>query len=93
VAGKVVSGETVRASLSEIDEPVDMVDIFRKSGDVPQIVAEALEYLPMVKTIWMQLGVMNSVAAQTAREKGLFVVENSCLAIELPRLRSAGHRV
>ncbi|MGB7319038.1 MAG: CoA-binding protein, partial [Planktotalea sp.] len=55
-AGKNLFGQTIRASLSEITEPVDMVDIFRRSEFVPDIVDEALERLPKLKTIWMQIG-------------------------------------
>jgi predicted CoA-binding protein len=79
-------GEVVRASLSEIDVPVDMVDIFRRSEEVGPVVDEALRSLPGVKVIWMQLGVINAGAAETARRAGVEVVMNRCPAIEIPRL-------
>ena len=85
-AGQVVLGETVRASLAEISEPVDMVDIFRRSDAVLPVVQEALAALPGLKTIWMQLGVENPQAAALAESRGLRVVQNRCPAIELPRL-------
>jgi predicted CoA-binding protein len=62
-----------------------MVDIFRRSEEVLPVVQEALT-LPGVKTIWMQLGVMNDEAAALARAQGLEVVMNRCPAIEIPRL-------
>ena len=66
VAGQVVAGETVRAQLSDIDEKVDMIDIFRKSEDVLPIVEDMLAHLPTVKTVWMQLGVSHQAAADLA---------------------------
>ena len=85
-AGQVALGETVRASLAEISEPVDMVDIFRNSDAVLPLVQEALAALPGLKTIWMQLGVENADAAALAEARGLQVVQNRCPAIDIPRL-------
>ena len=85
-AGKVVLGETVRASLSDISETVDMVEIFRRPEEVGPVVDEALRALPGLKTIWMQLGVEDAVAAAKARLAGVAVVMNRCPAIEIPRL-------
>ena len=85
-AGQVVLGETVRASLAGISEPVDMVDIFRRSEAVLPVVQEALAALPGLKTVWMQLGVENADAAALAEARGLQVVQNRCPAIEIPRL-------
>jgi len=85
-AGQVVLGETVRASLAEISDPVDMVDIFRRSEAVLPVVQEALAALPGLKTVWMQLGVENADAAALAEARGLQVVQNRCPAIEIPRL-------
>lgn len=85
-AGLSVLGETVRASLADIVEPVDMVDIFRRSEAVLPVVQEALASLPNLKTVWMQLGVENAEAADLALARGLHVVQNRCPAIEIPRL-------
>lgn len=85
-AGELALGEVVRASLSDISEPVDMVDIFRRSDEVLPVVEQALAHLPGLKTIWMQLGVQSPEAAALARAHGLGVVENRCPAIEIPRL-------
>ena len=84
--GRVVGGETVRASLADITEPVEMVDIFRRSEEVGAVVEEALRVLPGLKVIWMQLGVQDEVAAKVARSAGIEVVMNRCPAIEIPRL-------
>jgi predicted CoA-binding protein len=87
-AGQEALGETVVASLSDIpkDWPVDMVDIFRRSEAVGPVVDEALEALPGLKTVWMQLGVENEDAAEAARAAGVDVVMDRCPAIEIPRL-------
>jgi len=85
-SGKVLLGQTVRASLTEITEPVDMVDIFRRSEHVPEVVDEALEAFPGLKTIWMQIGVEHAEAAAKARARGVDVIMNRCPKIEYQRL-------
>ncbi len=85
-AGREALGTTVRASLAEIDEPVDMVDIFRRSEEVGPVVEQALRHLPGLKTVWMQLGVTNPAAAGLAEAAGIDVIQNRCPAIEIPRL-------
>ncbi len=85
-AGKMLFGQTVRASLSEIDVPVDMVDIFRRSEAVPPIVDEALAHLEGLQTIWMQIGVEHAEAAAKAEAEGVTVIQNRCPKIEYQRL-------
>jgi hypothetical protein len=84
--GKLLFGQTMRATLSEIDEDVDMVDIFRRSDAVPPIVDEALEVFPNLKTIWMQIGVSHPEAAAKAEARGVTVIQNRCPKIEYQRL-------
>lgn len=85
-AGERLFGQTVRASLRDIAEPVDMVDIFRRSEAVPGIVDEALEVLPALRTIWMQIGVEHAGAAAVAEARGVDVIQNRCPKIEYQRL-------
>ncbi|WP_209597823.1 CoA-binding protein [Ruegeria sp. HKCCSP351] len=85
-AGKDLFGQTVRGNLSEISEPVDMVDIFRRSEAVPPIVDEALDAFPSLGTIWMQIGVEHPEAAAKAQARGVDVVMNRCPKIEYQRL-------
>jgi len=85
-AGETLFGEIVVASLSDIDGPVDMVDIFRRSEAVPPIVDEALAQFPGLKTIWMQIGVEHPEAAAKAEARGVQVVQNRCPKIEYQRL-------
>ena len=85
-AGEVLFGQTVRATLRDIDGPVDMDDIFRRSEAVPPIVDEALEVFPDLQTIWMQIGVEHAEAAAKAEARGVDVVMNRCPKIEYQRL-------
>ena len=85
-AGEKLLGKTVMESLAEIENPVDMVDIFRRSEAVPPIVDEALEVFPDLPTIWMQIGVMHDAAAGKAEARGVTVVQNRCPKIEYQRL-------
>jgi predicted CoA-binding protein len=86
LAGQTLFGQEIKASLSDIEGPIDMVDIFRRSDAVPAIVDEALEAFPDLKAIWMQIGVINADAAQTAEARGVDVVQDRCPKIEYQRL-------
>ena len=84
--GKYFFDQLVRSSIDEIDEPVDMVDIFRKPEAVPEIVQDSLAKLKGLKTIWMQIGTKHESSAQKARQLGLNVIEDRCPKIEHQRL-------
>lgn len=85
-AGAELFGERVVARLGEIDAPVDMVDIFRRSEEVAPVVAEALEAFPALKVVWMQLGVRSEAASALAAARGVTVIEDRCPKIEHARL-------
>ncbi len=85
-AGAELFGETVRASVKDCPPEVDMVDIFRRSEHVPAIVEEALENLPSLRTIWMQIGVRHEDAAIMARDRGIDVVQDLCPKMEYQRI-------
>lgn len=82
--GKEIQGRKVYAGLSELPSPPDMVQIFRRSEDVPPIVDEAI--VVGAKVIWMQLGVWNDEAAARAETAGLRVVQDRCPKIEYGRI-------
>lgn len=86
--GKEILGQKVYAKLSDIPEPVDMVDIFRASQHALPVVEEALKLTPKPQVIWMQLGVRNNEAAAKAEAAGMKVVMNRCPKIEYGRLSS-----
>lgn len=74
--GRVLWGEPVRATLAEIDEPVDLVDVFRRSGDVPAHLDDLLALHPGV--VWMQSGIRNEAVAARLVEAGIGVVQDRC---------------
>jgi predicted CoA-binding protein len=88
LGGQELLGRKVYARLSDIPEPVDMVDIFRASRHAVAIVEEALALSPRPQVIWMQLGIRNDEAANLAEANGLKVVMNRCPKIEYGRLSS-----
>ncbi|MEO1942621.1 MAG: CoA-binding protein [Campylobacterales bacterium] len=84
-----ILGEKVYRSLKEIDFPVDIVDIFRKSEDVPPIVEEAIR-LPGVKCIFLQEGIRNELAEQIAKRAGKMFYQDDCLMVEHIRCKREG---
>jgi predicted CoA-binding protein len=85
-AGKTILGQPVYATLADVPQPIDMVDIFRLAEVAPRIVEEALALKPRPKVIWMQLGIRSDAAAAIAEAAGLTVVMNRCPKIEYGRL-------
>ena len=83
-AGETILGRTVYASLDDLPEPPDMVDIFRKSTDVPPIADDAIRL--GAKTLWLQLGVRHDEAAAKAEAAGLQAVPHRCPTIAHGRL-------
>ena len=86
LAGQTFFNETVYASLADIPFDVDMVDVFRRSDAVPDIVDEALARWPELQTIWTQLGVEHAQAAEVAQARGVTVIQNRCPKPEYQRL-------
>ena len=70
-------GEKVRATLADIDEPVDVVDVFRPSEEAPDIAREAVRI--GAKVLWLQTGIYSDEAADIARDGGLEVVMGRCM--------------
>jgi predicted CoA-binding protein len=85
-AGQLVAGVKAYARLADVPEPIDMVDVFRRSDAVPQVLDEVLKLSPLPKIFWMQLGVRNDEAARRAEEAGMTVVMDRCPKIEYGRL-------
>lgn len=86
LAGQELFGATIYASLGEIPDGLDMVDIFRNSQAAGPITDAALALDPLPKVIWMQLGVENEEAARRAEARGVKVVMNRCPKMEYGKL-------
>lgn len=85
-AGKEILGQTVCATMADIPEAIDMVDVFRAPEYLGDVVAESLALKDRPKVIWGQLSVRDDEAVKPAEEAGIKVVMDRCPAIEIPRL-------
>ena len=90
-AGELVLGQHCHASLDQIDGPIDLVDVFRRSEDVLPIARDAVRL--GAKALWQQIGVANAEADEMARAAGLDSVMNRCTKIEHARLFGGLHWV
>lgn len=79
-----ILGEKSYPDLESVPEKIDVVQVFRRPEDVPPIVESAIKV--GAKTVWMQEGIVNEEAAQTAREAGLQVVMDACMRVTHRRL-------
>lgn len=80
-----ILGRPVYRSVSEIPDPVDMINVFRRPKDIPPHVANILEAHPRV--VWFQLGIRHDAAAEEMARAGIRVVQDRCLLVEHQRLR------
>lgn len=87
ITGEHVHGEFIFRELSQLGDPIDIVDIFRNSAAAGEAVDQAIAV--GAKAVWMQLGVINHDAAARAEAAGLKVVMDRCPAIDIPRLHVA----
>jgi uncharacterized protein len=81
-----VLGRKAYPSITDIKERIDVVDVFRKSEDIPAVVDDALKKKDGIKVFWMQLGIYNEDAERKAKENGIDVVYNRCIMEEHKRL-------
>ena len=80
-----IDGEPSYPSLKDVPEPIDIVDVFRRSEFLPGVVEDAIA--AGAKTVWSQLGVYDEAAQQRALDAGLNVVMDRCIKVEHARLR------
>lgn len=84
-----ILGQKVHRSLADLPVVPDIVDVFRRASDIPQVMDEALAI--GAKTVWVQLGIWNEQAAYYGEEKGLTVVMDRCLKVEHARFNGGLH--
>ena len=82
--GETVHGERFYATLMDVPEPIDLVDVFRRPDAVGEAVDQAIAV--KAKAIWLQLGIRNDEACARAEAAGLAVVQNRCISVEHSRL-------
>jgi len=80
-----ILGRPVYRSVSAVPGPIDMLNVFRRSHDIPPHVPDILEAKPAV--VWFQLGIVNDAAAETLARAGIRVIQDRCLLVEHRRLR------
>jgi len=86
LAGTELWGRPVVAHLADIDRPIDVVDVFRRSEDVPSHLGEILALDPLPKVVWLQLGIRNEAVAQALQARDIVVVQDRCTLAEHRRL-------
>jgi len=86
LVGEALFGEPVRATLAELTEPVDLVDVFRRSELIPQHIEDILAMKPRPRVVWFQLGIRNDDAAHILEAAGIVVVQNRCMLADHQRL-------
>lgn len=77
---KEVLGEKAYPDLTSVPEPIDLVNVFRRSDDVPGVVEEALPLKP--EAVWLQSGISHPGAAARVRESGLYMIMDCCLMVK-----------
>ncbi|MDQ6668766.1 MAG: CoA-binding protein [Thermoproteota archaeon] len=81
-----VLGKKSYPSIADIPEKIDIVDVFRRSEDVPSVIEDAIQKKDGIKVIWMQSGIYNEAAERKAKQNGIDVVYNRCMMAEHRRL-------
>lgn len=85
-----VLNEPCRSNLSEVDENIDIVNLFRASEHIAAHVDEILALDPPPKAVWMQLGIHHGPSAQRLREAGIDVIQDRCIMVDHRRLLGEG---
>ena len=86
-AGKTLWGETDRATLAELDEPVDVVDVFRRAELLPPHINDILAMDPLPRQVWLQLGIRNDDVTQQLIAAGIEVIQDRCMLADHRQLQ------
>jgi predicted CoA-binding protein len=87
IAGETVLGEKAVASLADIEEPVDIVNVFRRSEDVMPVAEDTVKMKHKPKAFWLQQGIANEEAAALVSQHGIEVIMNMCIKVDHALLR------
>lgn len=82
IAGKKLLGAAAVEKVTDLKEPVDMINIFRRPDFLVDHAKEILQMNPLPKYVWFQLGIYNDEAAKMLEEKGIKVIQNRCIMVE-----------
>lgn len=88
LAGQTAHDETIRASLADIDEPVDILDVFRRPEALSAHLHEILAMKRRPKLVWLQSGIRDAAFAQQIQSEGMTIVQDRCLMLEHRRVRT-----
>ena len=83
-AGKEIYGETVIAQLEDISIPIDIVDVFRPSNEVPELAEQTVKI--QAKVLWLQYGIKSDKAKEIVKSKNITYISNKCIKQEYQRL-------
>jgi len=84
--GQEIFGQACVATLAELEEPVDIVDVFRRPDFLPQHTEDILAMTPLPRAVWLQTGIRHDVVAAQLREAGLTVVQDRCTLADHRRM-------
>jgi predicted CoA-binding protein len=87
LVGETLWGEPVRATLAELREPVDVVDVFRPEAKLPEHLDDMLAMDPLPKVVWLQLGIRHGGIGDALLEKGVDVVQDHCMLADHKRMK------
>jgi len=90
LVGQTLWGEPVRARLTDLDEPIDLVDVFRRSQAIDDHLDDFLAMRPSPSVVWFQLGIRNDRVAAALVARGMDVVQDRCTLADHRRFRRAG---
>lgn len=85
-AGETLFGNAVVGTLAELEQPVDLVNVFRRNDDIPGHLGDILALDPKPRAVWIQLGLRHDETAEALRAEGITVVQDRCLMVEHRRL-------
>jgi hypothetical protein len=84
-----ILGEKAYSRVSDVDVPIDLVNLFRAPENIPEHVREILAMPNRPKAVWMQLGIYHGSAAAKLRAQGITVIQDRCIMVEHRRLKNA----